>query len=159
LAGGGYYGWKSGMFAAWKNSLAPVAQQTSEKIQSLFEKKEKPQEAENTDKNEGFVTLAQDTTANQIGESIFDQPRTYDIFLTMEVMSRGAMLTTLAEKHYGNRAFWVYIYEANRKTIANPDRLEEGTRIKIPKLPAELIDVNNPRTIEYARELEKKYKQ
>ncbi len=158
LAGGSYYLWKNGKIEKWKNELIPIVQQTGEKIQNLFQK-EIPQEEEILDENNEIVMPTQDKTAVQLETSIFNQPRTYDIFLTMEVLRRGAYLTVLAEKYYGNRAFWVYIYEANQNTIANPDQISEGTRVKIPKLPAELIDVNNPQTIEYARSLEQKYKQ
>jgi len=43
-------------------------------------------------------------------------------------------LPLLAEQKYGNRIFWVYIYEANRDKISSPVNIPAGTDIKIPNL-------------------------
>lgn len=41
-------------------------------------------------------------------------------------------LSALATKHYGNSIFWVYIYEANRDIIKNPNAIRPGTQVVIP---------------------------
>lgn len=89
--------------------------------------------------------------------SIFDQPRVYNTFIGIDVIQKGSRLTLIAEKFYGHKNFWVYIYEANKSKISNPGSLPVGFTVKLPKLPAELIDVNNPDCIKYAGDLEKKY--
>jgi len=43
-------------------------------------------------------------------------------------------LPALAEQKYGNRVFWVYIYEANRDKISSPVNIPVGTDLKIPNL-------------------------
>jgi hypothetical protein len=43
-------------------------------------------------------------------------------------------LPFLAEKNYGNRIFWVYIYEANRDKISSPVNIPAGTVLRIPNL-------------------------
>ncbi|MDE6207517.1 MAG: HU family DNA-binding protein [Muribaculaceae bacterium] len=41
-------------------------------------------------------------------------------------------LIQLARKHYGEHLFWVYIFEANRDVIANPNQIRPGTKVVIP---------------------------
>lgn len=43
-------------------------------------------------------------------------------------------LPSLAERKYGNRIFWVYIYEANRDKISSPVNIPAGTNLRIPNL-------------------------
>jgi len=43
-------------------------------------------------------------------------------------------LPALAEQKYGNRIFWVYIYEANRDKISSPVNIPAGTDLRIPNL-------------------------
>lgn len=89
--------------------------------------------------------------------SVFAKPRVYDEFIGEESISEGGRLTLLSEKYYGCRDFWVYIYEANKAVIANPNRLEVGTKVRIPKLDPKLIDLDNPETLLYARQLHDQY--
>lgn len=89
--------------------------------------------------------------------SIFDKKRVYSQFIGSVTIEKGSRLTLIAEEHYGHKNFWVYIYEANKSRIKNPGNLQIGFVVKLPKLPAELIDVNNPECVEYAAELERKY--
>lgn len=84
---------------------------------------------------------------------LFDNPRIYKRFIATETVEAGNRLTLMAKKYYGNKDFWVYIYEANKSKIPNPDRIAQGTLIRIPKLDSRLIDANNPRCIKKAREL------
>lgn len=84
---------------------------------------------------------------------LFDNPRIYKRFIATETVEAGNRLTLMAKKYYGNKDFWVYIYEANKSNIPNPDRIAKGTLIRIPKLDSRLIDANNPRCIKKAREL------
>ena len=69
----------------------------------------------------------------------------------------GSRLTILSKKYYGTKDFWVYIYEANKERIQNPDNIEKGTLIRIPKLDPRLIDTSNPRCMLKARELYYEY--
>ncbi len=83
--------------------------------------------------------------------------RTYNQFITTIEMEEGSRLTLVSKKYYGARDFWVYIYEANKDLIANPDIVAKGTMIRVPKLPSNLIDVNNPACMEKARALHDLY--
>jgi hypothetical protein len=51
----------------------------------------------------------------------------------------------------------VYIYEANKERIKNPDMIPIGTLIKIPKVDARLLDAQNPKVMSKARELHDLY--
>ena len=69
----------------------------------------------------------------------------------------GGRLTLISQKYYGHKDFWVYIYEANKEKIQNPDKVEVGTLVRIPKLNPELINLDNSESLVYARKLHDQY--
>jgi len=84
---------------------------------------------------------------------LFDNPRIYREYLGSERIKPGSRLTIISKRYYGNKIFWVYIYEANKDHIPNPDNIPVGTLIRIPKVDSKLIDSTNPRCIQKAKEL------
>ena len=88
---------------------------------------------------------------------LFNQKREYTEFVDTVTLNEGSRLTWIAFKHLGHKDFWVYIYEANMDVISNPNSVRIGTKLRIPKLPPELIDANNPQAIEYAKYLHDVY--
>ena len=86
-------------------------------------------------------------------QMLFDNPRVYTVFVGSERIKQGSRLTIMSRRYYGNKNFWVYIYEANREHIPNPDDIPVGTLIKIPKLDPRLIDASNDRCIQKAKQL------
>lgn len=74
------------------------------------------------------------------------------------VLGKGERLTLLALENYGDKVFWVYIYEANKDKIANPNDVKAGTRIRIPQLPIALINAKSTESMARAKALEEKYK-
>ena len=84
---------------------------------------------------------------------LFDNPRLFTEFIGSERIKPGSRLTIMSRRYYGNKNFWVYIYEANKDHIPNPDNIPVGTLIKIPKLDARLIDASNERCIQKAKQL------
>ena len=112
------------------------------------------------------VVVPQDTTANDSAtgkiavdslQLMFDKTRVYKTFIATETVKPNGRLTIMAKKYYGSKDFWVYIYEANKDRIPDPDRISEGALIRIPKLDPRLIDPANPRCIKKARELHDLY--
>ena len=108
------------------------------------------------------IVIPKDTTAlDSISENdpvdslqiLFDNPRVYADFIALERFKPGSRLTIISKRYYGNKDFWVYIYEANKERISDPDNIAVGTLIRIPKLDSKLIDASNPRCIEKAKEL------
>jgi len=92
-----------------------------------------------------------------IVQDVFSQPRSYTEFVAAERLFAGNRLAHIAKKYFGHSDFWVYLYEANKQRISNPDRIPENTLIQIPKLDKRLIDPKNPLCIQKARELGNKY--
>ncbi len=43
-------------------------------------------------------------------------------------------LAALSKKHYGDKAYWVYIYLENKSAIPNPNKVGANVRLKIPPL-------------------------
>ena len=90
-------------------------------------------------------------------EQLFNQPRSYQEYIATEEVIPGSRLTRIAERHYGVKEFWVYIYEANRDVLSSPAMIAPGMLLKIPRLNPVLADEDNPKCIEYALQLQEKY--
>lgn len=106
--------------------------------------------------------LATDSVPKQIKDSvrtedIFNVERQYREFLATEVLKPGIQLSSLAKKYLNHRYFWVYIYEANKDVIKDPNNIPVGTPIKIPKVDYRLINVDNPECFKYAEKLANEY--
>lgn len=70
--------------------------------------------------------------------------RTYNRFITVERMHANSRLTWMAYRYYGKKELWVFIYDANRDRIANPENIKVGTPVRVPKLRQEVIDLASP---------------
>jgi len=108
------------------------------------------------------VVVPKDTTDYESTEQIqpvdslqllFDNPRVYTEFIASERIQAGSRLTIMSKRYFKNKDFWVYIYEANKDKIPNPDNIAVGTLIRIPKIDPRLIDTSNPRCLTKAKEL------
>lgn len=84
-------------------------------------------------------------------------PRKYTKFIATERVNSASRLTWIAKKYYGSKDLWVFIYEANHKTIKDPAHIRTGQLLKIPKLTPEQRDLNNPETRKLVDELIKEY--
>ncbi|KAF1724240.1 LysM peptidoglycan-binding domain-containing protein [Pseudoxanthomonas japonensis] len=70
------------------------------------------------------VTARVDSTAEIIGEQSY-------------TIEKGDTLSKIAKTHYGSANAWKQIFEANRDTIDDPDRIFPGQVIKLPPKPAD----------------------
>lgn len=86
-----------------------------------------------------------------------DAERKFTEWQATEIVGQDSRLAWVAKKHYGEKALWVFIYEANRDKLNAPDYVLPGMELRIPKLPAELRDVNNPQTKALLERLSKEY--
>ena len=86
-----------------------------------------------------------------------DSKRVFTEFQATETVGKDSRLAWVAKKHYGEKALWVFVYEANRNKLNDPDIVLPGTKLRIPKLPADLRDVNNPDTKALLDRLSDKY--
>ena len=76
----------------------------------------------------------------------------FDEILTTEEITYGSRLSWIAKKHYGDKVYWPYIYEANKDRIDNPSRIPVGTPIRVPKLSAAQRDTTDIRFIQIQEE-------
>ena len=73
----------------------------------------------------------------------------YQQFIATEEIREGSRLTWLAYRYYGNKDLWVYIYDANKDHLGNPNEIRVGTPIRIPRLTTEQQDT----TLQTTREV------
>lgn len=76
---------------------------------------------------------------------------------TVKTQKNRTTLSKLARKYYNNTECWVYIYEANRDKLKNPDFIPEGITLRIPRLTTEQTDAGNAESMKKARILAAKY--
>ncbi len=79
-------------------------------------------------------------------EKLIDTEITYSTYLATEQINEGSRLTWLAYRYYGNKALWVYIYDANKDHLTDPNHIQVGTAIRIPKLTTLQQDTTNAQT-------------
>ena len=73
--------------------------------------------------------------------------------IAVEKITEGLTLAKLSLKHYGDKAFWVYIYLENKEKIANPDNIPVGISVSIPAKENYRIDAENQQWIDEAKAL------
>lgn len=71
------------------------------------------------------------------------------------VLSADESLALLAQRKYGHRAFWVYIYEENREYLPDPHNVPIGTRLQLPPASKYGIDPKNTKSLQQALVLSK----
>ena len=130
---------------AYTDALAQADAQTDTDEQAVADNH--TAEGESADTNDGTEPETLQT----------DEPeqRVYEDFLGTITLNKGSRLAHLARKYYGSPYFWVYLYEANKEVIPNPNVIPNGTKIRIPNLPPSMVDPNDPKAIERAKQIEK----
>ena len=71
----------------------------------------------------------------------------------------GERLTLIALDEYGDKIFWVYLYEENKAILKNPDYIQAGLTIRIPPASKYGIDRSNAASLQKAKELQKQIQQ
>jgi nucleoid DNA-binding protein len=66
----------------------------------------------------------------------------------------GDRLNLFALRYYGNKVFWVYIYQYNQSKLGNPDNIPVGIELIIPAANEYQIDPNNPASVKRASVLQ-----
>lgn len=85
--------------------------------------------------------------------ALADEPRKYTKFIATEVVDKNSRLTLIAQKYYGSKDLWVFIYEANRNVINDPARVSAGQKLRIPALDDKYMDMSNPELQALVKEL------
>lgn len=118
--------------------LSDATEDVIDKLPDVTENKEN-QDLKN--KEEATITeTSQKTVETPVTEKIIDKKPepVYD------VITPGSDLISLSVKHYKNKEYWVYIYEANKSKIKNPNNVMSGLRLVIP--PKSQCDVSTDET-------------
>lgn len=100
---------------------------------------------------------AANTNATAKTDMFDDSKRTFTEFQPVETVTDDSRLAWIAKKRYGEKAYWVFIYEANRDKLTNPNQVLPGTQLRVPKLPDELKNPNDPETAALLKRLSDKY--
>ena len=74
----------------------------------------------------------------------------------VETVRPGSRLAQIARRHYGEPQYWVFIYEANRDKLTNPDNIEIGTELFVPDLSERLEGLTKEQALEEAAKLKEK---
>ena len=72
-----------------------------------------------------------------------NKPGKYSEYIVTEEITHGSRLAWIAKKHYGDKIYWPYLYDANRDRISNPSQIPVGTKIRVPKLSAAQRDTTS----------------
>ncbi len=105
-----------------------------------------------TDEDESDSTAASAAAPSEpISAAIETQQPTQQSTPQKVTIKPGERLTIIAERHYGHKAFWGYIYEENRNILPNPNNVPVGVEIIIPTKQKYNIDANNPESIHKAK--------
>ena len=67
------------------------------------------------------------------------------------VLGDGKTLRILSLEIFGDKAFWVYIYQENIDVISNPNKVNYGLELKIPDINEYFIDNNDSESIYKAK--------
>lgn len=67
------------------------------------------------------------------------------------VLGEGETLRLLALELFGDKEFWIYIYQENRDVISNPNRVPFGLELNIPDTDKYFIDCDNPNSVAKAK--------
>lgn len=97
-------------------------------------------------------TMAVDTVVGQLSTPVVPE-------VVTDTIRRNIFLTTLSLRHYGHKAFWVYIYDANKHIIANPDNVDVGTVVVIPSPEEYDIDATDTLKVNKALEIAREIKE
>lgn len=73
-------------------------------------------------------------------------------------LNPGSRLTLLAQRNYGVKDLWVFIYEANQDRLPSPNHIQIGESIYIPKLAPEWCDLSNEQVVATIDSLKNVYK-
>lgn len=95
------------------------------------------------------VALASDTIINNSIQAL--------VPLDTIKIEYGDTMRKLGLKYYGNRSFWVYIYQENIDKINDFNNVPIGTPLVIPAAEKYGIDANSEESLAKARELEEGY--
>lgn len=99
-------------------------------------------------------SVTTDTTPATSEPTPSTEKSTADYKYETATIESGMTLRMLGLQHYGNKSFWVYIYEENKDKIKTPNNVPLGTVLSIPPREKYGIDAKSPESVKKARQIE-----
>ena len=90
--------------------------------------------------------VKRDAITNQAKETVEPKPQV----LAKVKIEQGSRLTLISLEYYGNKIFWVYLYEFNKSEIKDPNNIPVGTEIQVPAPEVYGIDKNSRASVDKA---------
>ena len=93
-----------------------------------------PEATAATDSDTTATEAIQDSVAAEAEATAKEAP------VVTDTVKAGRYLTSIAQRHYGKKKFWVYIYLENQDRLGNPNKIAPMTVVTVP--PLEKYGVN-----------------
>lgn len=103
--------------------------------------------------------LQEDTIADEMMEDKNENPSVPadDLVVMAEefkevVVKKGERLTKIAMEHFGDKVFWIYIFEENRALLKSPNNIAPGMKLQLPSKEKYNINPSDPASVDSARQ-------
>ena len=100
--------------------------------------------------------LAEFLQASEEDDMQLEPTNEYPRLITTERIREGSRLAWISKRYYGAKIYWPYLYDANKDHLDDPNQIEVGTPIRIPKLTKTQLDTTNTATIATLERLREK---
>jgi len=95
------------------------------------------------------VSNAKELKTESTKSVLTESADTSDVIASVKIES-GIRLTLISLKYYGDKVFWVYLYEYNKEKIKNPNNIPIGVVIKVPAPSVYGIDKTDAASVKKA---------
>ena len=100
--------------------------------------------------------LAEFLQASEEDDVQLEPTNEYPRLITTERIREGSRLAWISKRYYGAKIYWPYLYDANKDHLDDPNQIDVGTPIRIPKLTKTQLDTTNTATIATLERLREK---
>ena len=100
--------------------------------------------------------LAEFLQASEEDDVQLEPTNEYPRLITTERIREGSRLAWISKRYYGAKIYWPYLYDANKDHLDDPNQIDVGTPIHIPKLTKTQLDTTNTATIATLERLREK---
>jgi nucleoid DNA-binding protein len=123
----------------------------------VAERKEEPKRAEKPNKEierKNRELLEKQKKAEEAKKTVTSSAQTTKVIPKQVRISQGSSLRDIAREYFGDKVFWVYIYEYNKNVISNYDKIPAGTELRLPSPKSYGIDSKSQESVEKAYQIQ-----
>ena len=110
--------------------LAPVISQNPQRESDAGQRRDLPPSSAQTSQDRAPTTGAQEP--DNVSDSAADEEIETIKTETFYIVRKGDTLSGISYRYYGSASKWPKIFEANRQTISDANKLTPGTKLIIP---------------------------